>query len=68
MAVRNEMARTIDDVLARRVRVLFLDAKAAIEIAPLVGELIREELNQTAAWKAEQISDFVKMAEQYVLK
>lgn len=68
LAVRNEMARTIDDVLARRVRVLFLDAKAAIEIAPLVGELIREELNQTAAWKAEQISDFVKMAEQYVLK
>ncbi|WP_272021845.1 glycerol-3-phosphate dehydrogenase/oxidase [Olleya namhaensis] len=68
LAVRNEMARTIDDVLARRVRVLFLDAKAAIEIAPLVGELIREELNQTASWKAEQISDFVKMAEQYVLK
>ncbi len=68
LAVRNEMARTIDDVLARRVRVLFLDAKAAIEIAPLVGELIREELNQTTAWKAEQISDFVKMAEQYVLK
>ncbi|SFI81563.1 glycerol-3-phosphate dehydrogenase/oxidase [Olleya namhaensis] len=68
LAVRNEMARTIDDVLARRVRVLFLDAKAAIEIAPLVGELIREELNQTAAWKDEQISDFVKMAEQYVLK
>lgn len=68
LAVRNEMARTIDDVLARRVRVLFLDAKAAIEIAPLVGELIREELNQTAAWKAEQISDFLSIAEQYVLK
>ena len=68
LAVRNEMARTIDDVLARRVRVLFLDAKAAIEIAPLVGELIRVELNQTAAWKAEQISDFLSIAEQYVLK
>jgi glycerol-3-phosphate dehydrogenase len=29
-AIRYEMARTIDDVLARRVRLLFLDARAAI--------------------------------------
>lgn len=33
-AVKNEMARTVEDVLARRVRILFLDAKAAQEIAP----------------------------------
>ncbi|MBC3846009.1 glycerol-3-phosphate dehydrogenase/oxidase [Winogradskyella echinorum] len=67
-AVRNEMARTIEDVLARRVRVLFLDAKAAIEIAPMVGELLRAELNETKSWRAEQISKFISIAEQYVLK
>ncbi len=67
-AVRNEMARTIEDVLARRVRVLFLDAKAAIEIAPIVGELLRKELNETAEWQGQQISNFIEIAEQYVLK
>nr|WP_321222229.1 glycerol-3-phosphate dehydrogenase/oxidase [uncultured Psychroserpens sp.] len=67
-AVRHEMARTIEDVLARRVRVLFLDAKAAIEIAPIVGEIIRGELNQTDDWRAQQISKFIEIADQYVLK
>jgi len=67
-AARNEMARTIDDVLARRVRILFLDAKAAIEVAPTVGELLRVELNETEEWRAEQISKFIKIANQYVLK
>lgn len=67
-AVRHEMARTIDDVLARRVRILFLDAKAAVEIAPMVGELLRVELNETDDWRAAQISDFIKIADQYILK
>ena len=42
--VRNEMARTVEDVLARRARILFLDAKAAIELAPSVAELMANEL------------------------
>ena len=67
-AVRHEMARGIEDVLARRVRVLFLDAKAAIEIAPLVGEMLRGELNETVDWRANQISEFIKVADQYILK
>ena len=67
-AVRNEMARTIEDVLARRVRILFLDAKAAVEIAPMVGELLRIELNETNDWRAKQISEFITIANQYILK
>ncbi|WP_194242007.1 glycerol-3-phosphate dehydrogenase/oxidase [Winogradskyella eckloniae] len=67
-AARYEMARSIEDILARRVRVLFLDAKAAIEIAPLVGELLREELNETNEWRAAQISKFIKIADQYIIK
>lgn len=67
-AVRNEMARTIEDVLARRVRVLFLDAKAAIEIAPLVADLLALELKKDDAWKKQQIEDFRNIAQIYVLK
>lgn len=66
-AVRHEMARTIEDVLARRVRILFLDAKAAIEIAPVVGELLRKELNETNAWRTRQVSEFILIANHYIL-
>ena len=66
-AVRNEMARTIEDVLARRVRVLFLDAQAAIEIAPVVASILAEELQKDDTWRQEQISSFVKVASHYVI-
>ena len=45
-AVRREMARTVDDVLARRVRVLYLDAKASIALAPKVASIMAEELGR----------------------
>ncbi|WP_031428338.1 glycerol-3-phosphate dehydrogenase/oxidase [Flavimarina sp. Hel_I_48] len=67
-AVRYEMARTVEDVLARRVRALFLDARAAIAMAPKVAALIREELGQTQEWEDNQLSTFTKMAEKYVCK
>ncbi len=43
-AVRHEMARTVEDVLARRLRLLFLDAKAALRAAPSVADLMAGEL------------------------
>lgn len=66
-AIRNEMARTIEDILSRRVRILFLDAKVAIEIAPTIGEILKIELGKTEAWKADQILKFKAIANQYVL-
>ena len=66
-AIRNEMARTIEDILARRIRLLFLDAKIAVEIAPVVGEILCNELNKSEQWKNDQISDFIKIAKQYIL-
>ncbi|MDC1235444.1 hypothetical protein N8Z58_04215, partial [Flavobacteriaceae bacterium] len=53
-AVRNEMARTLEDVLARRVRVLFLDASAAIDIAEEVAQIIGRELKKDTDWEAAQ--------------
>ncbi|GGK27832.1 glycerol-3-phosphate dehydrogenase [Yeosuana aromativorans] len=67
-AIRNEMARTVEDILARRVRVLFLDAKAAIEITPMVATILANELNKDDDWKHEQISNFIGVASQYVIK
>jgi len=66
-AVRDEMARTIEDVLARRTRVLFLDAKAATELAPRVGELMAKELAKDDAWVADQVKGFRNIAENYMV-
>jgi glycerol-3-phosphate dehydrogenase len=65
-AVRFEMARTIEDVLARRTRLLFLDAKAAIDAAPRVAALMAEELNRDENWKREQLICFLKIARGYL--
>ncbi len=65
-AVRFEMARTIEDVLARRIRILFLDAKAAIEAAPIVAGIIAKELNYNEEWKANQLQGFITLAHGYL--
>lgn len=64
-AIRNEMARTIEDVLARRLRILFIDAYAAIEAAPRVAELMRKELNYDEGWEKSQLTEFNKVAYNY---
>lgn len=66
-AVQNEMALTVEDVLARRVRILFLDAKAAQEVAPEVADILAEHLDKDAAWKQSQIEEFTQLADQYIL-
>lgn len=66
-AVRHEMARTVEDVLARRVRALFLDARAAIEMAPLVANLMAAELHKNERWQQEQVTDFNFIAKGYLL-
>lgn len=65
-AARHEMARTVMDVLARRTRVLLLDAAAAMEIAPRVAELMAEELGRDAAWRDRQVEEFRELASGYL--
>jgi glycerol-3-phosphate dehydrogenase len=67
-AVREEMARTVDDVLARRTRSLILDARAAMEAAPRVAELMAKELERDGSWVEAQLRDFRKMAQAYILE
>jgi glycerol-3-phosphate dehydrogenase len=66
-AVRNEMARTVDDVLARRIRILYLDARAAIELAPAVAAIMAGELKKDKHWEELQVKDFRELAKSYVL-
>ncbi len=66
-AIRFEMARTVEDVLARRVRMLFLDSRAAIFAAPIVAELLAKELGKDKVWERQEIDNFTKIAKQYVL-
>ncbi len=64
-AARHEMARTVEDVLARRTRALFLDAQAALACAPQVASLLTQVLGTSESWKQEQIDSFEKLARGY---
>ncbi len=69
-AVRHEMAQTVEDVLARRTRALFLNAKAAIEIAPQVAEIMAAETEREFRdeWIREQLQAFNETARHYLVK
>jgi glycerol-3-phosphate dehydrogenase len=64
-AARHEMARTVEDVLARRLRALFLDAQAALAAAPRVAALLATELGRDAKWQSDQLEQFRLVAEAY---
>lgn len=61
-AVREEMARTIDDVLARRTRALFLNTRAALAMAPAVVRLMARELHRDKSWEDQQLGKFKQIA------
>jgi glycerol-3-phosphate dehydrogenase len=65
--VRNEFARTVEDVLARRTRCLLLDAKASIDMAPQVARIMAKELNKPIEWEKEQVEEYTKLANEYLL-
>jgi glycerol-3-phosphate dehydrogenase len=67
-AARHEMARSVDDVLARRTRALFLNARAAMEMAPKVASILAVELGRDAAWSRAQVDAFERIASRYVLE
>ena len=66
-AVRHEMARTVEDVLARRVRALFLDARASIDMANDVAVIIAKELGYDKQWVNDQVITYTTLANSYLL-
>ncbi len=65
-AARSEMARTLEDALARRTRALFLNARAAIAMAPRAAALMARELGTGPEWEAEQVRAFCGLANGYL--
>ena len=66
-AARNEMARTVEDALARRTRALFLNTRAAIAMAPRVAGLMARELGRDDAWQRAQARAFQEVAQKYLI-
>lgn len=66
-AVRTEMAHTVEDVLARRTRALFLDAEEAVRIAPKVAAIMAAELGKDKSWEEQQVRSFRDLAQTYQL-
>jgi len=65
-AARHEMARSVQDVLARRTRALLLDARASIEAAPTVAALLADALGRDTAWQAREAAAFTGFAQAYL--
>ena len=66
-AARAEMARTVEDVLARRTRALFLNARAAMEMAPETARLLARELGRDESWQQQQVGEFREVAKGYLV-
>jgi len=64
-AAREEMARTVEDVLARRTRALFLNADAAMAMAEPAASLLAAELGRSEQWVSDQVRQFSELAAQY---
>jgi len=67
-AVRNEMARGVEDFLARRTRLLFLDVEASLAIVPKVAKLMANELGYNKEWEKLQVDNFNILANNYKTK
>ena len=67
-AVEHEMARTVEDVLSRRTRALFLDARESRRIAPECAAIMAKMMGKDEQWSAEQVQTFNAISEQYILK
>jgi glycerol-3-phosphate dehydrogenase len=65
--VRREMARTVEDVLARRTRSLLLDARASLDAAPKVAAIMAQELGRDESWTMAQVAAYRDLARGYVL-
>ena len=64
-AIDHEMALTVEDVLSRRTRLLVLDARAALNIAPEVASFMARHLNRSKQWELNQIEEFTNLAKGY---
>jgi glycerol-3-phosphate dehydrogenase len=63
---RNEMPVTLEDLLARRTRALFLNVQASIEIASQAAEIMAGEMGYDSEWQKDQLKIFNELAKNYI--
>jgi glycerol-3-phosphate dehydrogenase len=63
---RNEMPFELEDILARRTRALFLNARASLRIAPLVAEIMMKESGFTSQWRDDQLVSYTNLVSRYI--
>ncbi|MBI9069781.1 MAG: glycerol-3-phosphate dehydrogenase/oxidase [Salinivirgaceae bacterium] len=66
-SVENEMARTVEDFLARRTRALLLDARESVRMAPQVASVMAKELGKSEAWEINQVNEYKNLSKNYIL-
>ncbi len=66
--VHNEMAQSVEDVLARRTRSLILNAQASIEAAPVVARIMASEMGQDLVWAENQVERYTELAKRYIFE
>jgi glycerol-3-phosphate dehydrogenase len=66
-SIQHEMARTIEDFLARRTRALLLDARASIDMAPRVAEIMADLLQKPGSWQKSQVGQYTALAGNYLI-
>jgi glycerol-3-phosphate dehydrogenase len=66
-AIRHQMATSVEDILARRIRLLYLDARVAMQVAPNVAIVMAKELNKDESWIQQQVTEFNNLASKYIL-
>ncbi|SFP90087.1 glycerol-3-phosphate dehydrogenase/oxidase [Parafilimonas terrae] len=64
--IENEMAVCVEDILARRTRLLFLDARKAIQAAPFVAKQMAAILHKDDSWIQSEVNSFTSFAKQYL--
>lgn len=65
---RNEMPVNIEDMLARRTRALFLNARASSDIAPVVAVIMAEEMGYDEQWQHIQVRAYRELVKNYLLE
>lgn len=65
--VKEEMAQTLEDILARRTRCLFLNVKESLRIAPQVANIMAKAMGNSTQWEKNQIKEFTELTKHYTL-
>jgi glycerol-3-phosphate dehydrogenase len=63
---RNEMAVTLEDLLARRTRALILNAMASADICGEAASLMADEMGLSTEWQAAQIKAYMETVKNYI--